>query len=103
WWEEGGGPGGGGQWGGGGWGGGWGGWRKGGRGKGIREELAIVRPPRYNLWICPCLCCIALCLRLNCEGSHLCVYGSNGAARRKDVPFGGLESPQFKCWGLRAP
>src|SRR5208282_4458870 len=56
------------------WGGGWRGWRKGRRGKGIREELAIIRPPRRNLRICPCLCCIALCLRLNCEGSHLCVY-----------------------------
>src|SRR5208282_4711589 len=55
-------------------GGGWWGWRKGRRGKWIREELAIIRPPRHNLWICPCLCCIALCLRLNCEGSHLCVY-----------------------------
>src|SRR5208282_2234408 len=34
-------------------------------------------PPRHNLWICPCLCCIALCLRLNCEGSHLCVYNGD--------------------------
>ena len=39
----------------------------------IREEFAIIRPPRHNLWICLCICCIALCSRLNCVGSHLCV------------------------------